>query len=901
MTWLHGCVVLLLWQQVARDEVSELARMTREVESQWPPEAEPADELLARFADQYDQLEAALTDPSSEFVTAYLRGLLHAAWVLTRSPAEVLMEEDRRWLDEVGAKLADTLLQRVPAGKERLHAEFLRDHDRYREALALLDRALAQYFPDPEQDTAAAASLVFEQLRILRLQRRFADHEQRSRRLEACVDRLKGRAEVAAKGTSEAAARREAAYAEQLLLVERVNYLVVSGRPEQAGRVLGRLRQHLDAEPSEERELLYWDALITYRLAAADRQGAIQAFEAMPRKLQASYQEQHGAVREYLEALSALNLATQRKDALPPYQDRLAAALLQRLPAATQAAGMTTLADSLLESGELDAAATWLERSERPLRLLRWSTEDFGDEAFGGEQMVHDALAACLALARNAPEEVLETHRRTLQQGFEQQLMEIARLPLAEEGSGLLFEARRLTLLGALVQLDARHGAVGLEAAADRLLRLLRCHVLARSVDADECTVRDLRAEYLQAGHGMVILIPAPNTSGGCQVLAFDRESIRIAAIGGVFDFNARQKRFLEAVQPFRDGGDPLPSERRLREYHQVAAAVGAATFPEPIRELLATWRHLTLVNFDCYGPFAVEALEVPGVGTLGLEKAIDRCPSPPFALHQLRTAPWSSFLSRTDLLLVAAPEHSAAARTAHPALETLPISSTQIDAIRRHFVRGRAEVLAGRGASQRALLGRPEEACEILALLAHGVSERDQPGFVLFGEDDGDTGIVSGAALSALPANRLAFFGICEASAAAVRRFDMSLHDLGAASLVRGSQAVVTTPWSVPSRGTTLLLDHFLAGVVAGQSPATALQHARRHVVEAGHEHPMHHSLMQLVGIGHLPLDLPPAPEAPPGPWYWLPLLLAVPLVGWLLRRRRSSPEGNVPPSRDV
>ncbi len=98
----------------------------------------------------------------------------------------------------------------------------------------------------------------------------------------------------------------------------------------------------------------------------------------------------------------------------------------------------------------------------------------------------------------------------------------------------------------------------------------------------------------------------------------------------------------------------------------------------------------------------------------------------------------------------------------------------------------------------------------------------------------------------------RVATLGACLSGRVALQRGDEHI-GLLQAILTTGAKSVVTSLWTVDDAATRALFETFYAELVAGRSPASAMQEAARRVRDhPGWEHPYYWAAFQVSGLAH-------------------------------------------------
>ncbi|MEM7202424.1 MAG: CHAT domain-containing protein [Planctomycetota bacterium] len=482
----------------------------------------------------------------------------------------------------------------------------------------------------------------------------------------------------------------------------------------------------------------------------------------------------------------------------------------------------------------------------------------------------------------------LEARRDALVALFEESLQRWRAVPPRAGGVGFLQLVERRDLLGALAALRLRLAPdAGPRAVLRDLLRVQACGSLARTLALPTGSVDAVVAELLPRDGGILVYQPSVVQS---HVVVVTSDGVECVELGSDAQL-LRQVGELRALLGDR-ASEPLQIRR-------AAERVAAWALPEPVRAKVRRWRALTVVGRRLLGGLPFEALPGEAEPWLGMELAIADLPSLPVGLWLAqRDDQWdgqrgAAAEPRADVGVVVASSPTDAAR-ARWALPELPITASTVDGLLQPFAHPHPDRPRGSAATAGALARVAEQLSGALVLFAHGVyaPSRERPaGAALAPGDSAPDGVLWCDQAETIRFPPFVFLGVCGGSRATLRRGDDDSNHLGGAALRGGARAVAVADATLAVWATVALADAMLAEIAAGSAPAEALRVARCAVAASappGRRHPYDHAQLRLVGLGHRPLAVQPAP--PGWPWVWWGLGAAVlSLLGWLGWRRRA------------
>ncbi|MBL8897298.1 MAG: CHAT domain-containing protein [Planctomycetes bacterium] len=430
-------------------------------------------------------------------------------------------------------------------------------------------------------------------------------------------------------------------------------------------------------------------------------------------------------------------------------------------------------------------------------------------------------------------------------------------------GVGFLHFRQRRGLLALLMTVRMRRHTDGVQRALRDLLRFSDRGSFARRLGLGSTEVRDALA-----------LVPA----GGCAVLwlpSMVGTHVFVLADGTVHHFvGGEDEATRAAVRQFRAAViEPQADAAKIRELGQ---RVRTGVFPPGAWELIAKRRPLVLIGSEEWGRLPFEALPGSDELYLGWSHAIAHLPSVAVGRWLAQRAvprPWKS--ARLSAARDIAPE-----LLARWSLEPLELSDARLRAILEPLNLERAEL-----APLTPDLGSDGENYHVL--ITHGVydPERERPaGLVTTG--DGEVLWSDGLETKRVAPHVLAL--ACGTARAARRLGEDGGNHLGAAFFAAGASVVIHASEDL-ELASSLELAKAFHEALASSSEANAAEALRlaRHSVgsRAGFEAPAYHALLQVSGLGYLPIEVPSSRRSL---WWWTLLLAPGALAWWLYRERR-------------
>lgn len=531
------------------------------------------------------------------------------------------------------------------------------------------------------------------------------------------------------------------------------------------------------------------------------------------------------------------------------------------------------------------AGAQWcVADMRRGLAPLRNASDDSGNR----DEMLCSAIDTYLAVRSGADRARIERKLEDLLDNYERLLRWLASRPFDESGSWIGYYDRETAMLGALVgALSEIDGEAGLARAVESIARHQTLSRLNRRIEASPCTLEEIRQAILvDDEHGILMLQSAPAQVGGSRILAIDRERIATSSIGSTDAWRTWMQRL---VEPFRSAA-PLGAE-----WAALSEAFLDELLPNELRAAFDRWERVTLVGFDGELWFPFEGLDLDGAW-LGTVKAVDHLASLPLGVRLVQRDEFPHSLDSSEVLLLAAPSHSPAARTEFPDLEALRLTDPQIASMTSAFPRQALTILRGEAATLDELRARTGPV-SLLQILAHGVpsSENDPaPGILLASDDPETTGVLRLGDVPNIPVGIVTLLS-CGTGQGRPRVMEGGLNNLAGEFLLRGARAVVVSHEPLLADPTVQLIAEMTASLARGASPAEAMRRARASLVEAGITDPRLHSTLRVWGVGQRPAITGVAPVSSAGPTtnrriLWTILIVAI-AIGVLVAVRSRRP----------
>jgi hypothetical protein len=394
----------------------------------------------------------------------------------------------------------------------------------------------------------------------------------------------------------------------------------------------------------------------------------------------------------------------------------------------------------------------------------------------------------------------------------------------------------------------AVHGAeLGAERAVGELLRLQAVGSLARSLDAPEVTLDEVRAELGGPGHAFVMVI-----SGwvGGYALVVGQESIDVVELPPQHELVVLREDLLRTVDGFLfghprfDGGGVVDLRR----------AATASFLPDELRAAIDGYSALTIVPIAAMGFIPYELLAWNGESTVGERFAVAHLPSFPVGVALAGRRSRAELPDARELkaaFVVALP--------GEPGEGGLAFTNVERELLLREWPFATPCVTVGDAATLTAVGPDALRGRSLLQLVAHG--ERDPESARPYGLK------LHGGALTPARAEQLAVPDLvavlaCQALRGPLRRGDDGRDQLAGALFLAGANVQILSHTRIEYRGGLELMNRTYPGLAAGLSTAEALRRARV-ALRSSATSPgprWNAALVHAVGLGHRPVvDAPP------------------------------------------
>lgn len=468
--------------------------------------------------------------------------------------------------------------------------------------------------------------------------------------------------------------------------------------------------------------------------------------------------------------------------------------------------------------------------------------------------------------------------------------------PTLPGGQGFLCYPAPRDALVALVRVEtALHGPA---AAAERgfaaLVRAQRVGSSAAARGVGSIEPAEVRGELCRDGAVLLAFVPGARASVVLVVGASDASSGELAARGAL---DEAQRDFGSLVQlpPWRSAD----RAKRERDLASRGSALASALFPPEVRERLRAAPTWIESGTELFGSPPLEALQLFGERALGTQFALAHAPSYPLATALARVLAEVRAPGRFDVVLVAAPEISAALAARTPPFAPLELGSEDAFALVEGFERLRVDVAHGPDAGLDALRADDVSSAGSLQLFTHGVFDASRPrpaGLVLSPRRGPDVAWAEDLAKLRVP--RVVALWACGSARGPSRLGDDTGTHLGSALFEAGAASVVLGTGDLALDATRAAATSFNRAIARGDGPAEALRSARAALASREETRdPFFHALLVLHGApgatrGDPAKHEPRAASEPAGDVRWLVATLAAGLAfgAWTAVRRLRS-----------
>ncbi|MCP3919530.1 MAG: CHAT domain-containing protein [bacterium] len=518
--------------------------------------------------------------------------------------------------------------------------------------------------------------------------------------------------------------------------------------------------------------------------------------------------------------------------------------------------GELTLARIYVRLGELDEATLVLDRVGG--RLSDWKARQSSSEVFT-ETLEWVVWRASVALRRGDDRTVHAGLLTEAEVALEGMLESWSAVEDRSAGVGFLHYNQRRLLVGELIELcDAALGPeLGARRAMEWLVRVQAHGTLFRRSGLATPDLEACRALLSGAEHGVLAYLP---TSTGTRLLIFDQDGVEyvpVAPLHVIHDVRVEYVRLLSS--------GPEPSVAQQARERELAHELAGLLLPPDVLARIESWQRISVMGLDHLGVVPFACLPAFGSEHLGAVRAVDYMPSFPVgALVATGIAEGSGQEAPSvDLLLVADTRPGAD----YAELPHLPFPGAVRDRIVAAYAPDRVRVLHGSGATPRHLERAGLGSTRTFQPLVHSVADfrRERPmGLALSGQTQ-DDGILWCDDVERFDAPRFVLLASCRSGRSRTRRGDAVAGDLAGAWLAAGAQSVLVSHFELGYRDAIDLSSRMHARIAADRvAPAEALRAVRAELgAEMGAEAPFRIGLLEVVGLGHASLYDATEPES--------------------------------------
>ncbi|MGE3172461.1 MAG: CHAT domain-containing protein [Planctomycetota bacterium] len=498
--------------------------------------------------------------------------------------------------------------------------------------------------------------------------------------------------------------------------------------------------------------------------------------------------------------------------------------------------------DLALRAGDVAGAERVLadcDRSLGPIELKSPMVRDMGERI---------GLETRLCLLRGADAAALGA--QLPRQRFAQR--ELARewrdQPPSRGGIGFLHPTYRRALLGAGVALEqalarAEGRDDGPERALQALLDLQAETSLARARGAAPTTVDEVQRVLLAPGRAVLLLLP---TREDTWTFLVRRDDVELHRGAGDVQGDADLAEVMGALMRSPN----VPDETRVVLIQRLEASgprLRQRLLPGALAAAVASLDELTVVGDDLIGGLPLEALPLPDGRLLGEVVAVDHTASLPLEVATARVAATRP-RDRAALLQVACTDPDAVAEGIHgfalPRDDLARWADGYHTAIERY----------GDDATRTALLDQDLAAFDVVHVMAHHAPRIDTERGAGMALHDGP---VWRSDLDGTHPRGLVLVSSCSGAAGPGRNGEgVGFSSFAGGFLWAGARCVIASRGDLLVRDHARLLHTLNARLLAGASPARALQAARAELAPGGDLLTRaHRALLQVTGAGQLPL----------------------------------------------
>ena len=505
------------------------------------------------------------------------------------------------------------------------------------------------------------------------------------------------------------------------------------------------------------------------------------------------------------------------------------------------------LTDLMIRQGRWQEALPALQELEQGLAP---ASNTVPEAPFEDALYIH-ALLTKWTLANEGEDALLRDRLAAHEQAFAKFLKEWAQSPRRRGGVGFLHFGVERFFLGELMRLTAAvHGPkLGAELAFEKLLEAQAMGTFAREHGYRLQHWAQIQQDVLLRQEGMLIYLTAPDLT---HILSLDQSQIRYLSLPVSSEVEQRRRQFVRDLSTH-------PSQRsaaRQKSLISNGQRLAELLFPDELRAAMTEWQTLSIVGLDSLGYLPFEALPWNHQTTLGAAFPISYLPSVPVGhlLAERNQSPEGNAF-QAEIALLAAPDFDPALREYGQQLATIPWQAADSWRLVSPYREPR-QLWTGADLTRNQLLNPSLAHTQVLQILTHGIHDfsRERPAGLVFTPQAPNNGVMWCEDVERMDAPPLVVVSACGASRGPLRRGEDGIAHLGGAFLRAGAQTVVISPGKIELESTLDLLEVFHRELRSGQSPAMALQTARRHLQQSEQFSDPFFSLSHVLGLGHRP-----------------------------------------------
>ncbi|MFN0244801.1 MAG: CHAT domain-containing protein, partial [Planctomycetota bacterium] len=487
----------------------------------------------------------------------------------------------------------------------------------------------------------------------------------------------------------------------------------------------------------------------------------------------------------------------------------------------------------------------------------------------------------------------LARRRDALERAFTRVLDGWKRGRVRAGGLGLFYFGDQRFVLSELVALELALDAseTGRERALDAWMRAQSVGSLSRALDLAEVSLDEVRGALLAPGTGLLVYLPAPQSS---YVFAVDGSGIVSAPLAADSELDARRRAVSEwlSVSPVALTGEG-EREERARALAASIDALSRALLPDAIDARVRGWTSVIVVGADVLGSAPFECLTTADGRVLGLDFALSHLPSLQVGVHLARAC--DARPRERDVCVFAASQADPDLRAQFGIAGDFVFGDAERERVASPFASERVSFVSASDATVDRLLVEPFERTAVLSIFAHGVYdlERERPAGLLLAARVGRSSVLWSDDVERGRWPPLVVLLACGAARGPMRPGDDVGGHLGHAFFAGGASAVVLNSFDMPYGGALTLASAMHRELAQEHGAAEALRRARRALAsEPATNDPHFYGSLRLLGLGVTRVGAAPAlPQARasdtrPITWLVVGVVLCACAVG--LRRSR-------------